>query len=770
MKTNIAVLFLIIIFSISIFAQNREIGGTVSDSNGAAVAGASVVLRNKKTGLERVAETDLQGRYKFSADADGEYEIIVDASGFERFSQILTSDKADVSLAVSSLKAETTVFSGSRQAELQESLNTSVEVVTRQEIKDTGYETIGEVLKEVPGVQTRLGSDTGTTSAVAGEQIQGIGSRQALVLVDGFPVIAARGIKSGNINLDRQSTGKIEQIEVVKGAASALYGSDAIGGVVNLITREPSKPFEGTVTISGGNFGIFDPRADFGFKKNNFGGFFSVGRTKRNEFDLTPTTFDTTGAGFNRENYFGKLKYEFSPEFNLVGLADIYTGDARGRSLSEPFFDPNPNVPPASLPQFDHIRDTTQNYGLTANWSPNARTVFQARGYFSRYDEIGTTTLTTGTSFPDDNLFQRYGRLDASALYIWGERQIVQVGGEYTTDRYSGFNRLRNNSGERADTRTVWGQDKISLTNWATLTLGLRFDDHSIFGSAVSPKIGLNIRATDRINLRASWGRGFRAPDLGQLYYRFYNVSNFYQVFGNPNLRPEHSGSWQVGADYSSTKKTYRFGVNFFRNDVKNLIEAETLGFVFSQAQANAILVSQGLNPADYTVRLNRLLLIYNNISNIYTQGVETDFDIKLPKDFVFSGAYTYLDAKNKETGEYLPERIRNQAFLKLGYNNQKLGLRTNFRASLYSGWKASSLSNRALQTQLSSEPFELFDFYAAKTIKKGFEVFGTVENIFDNRDANIGKFDSRGRPLPIVRPDIGRTFRLGMRYNFSKD
>ena len=770
MKSTFITLFLIVIFSTCIFAQTKEISGTISDINGAAVAGASVVLRNTRTGLERVVETDEQGNFTFKAEANSEYEVIVNAAGFESFTQTVGAEKLDVKLSVSSLKAETTVYSGSRQAELQESLNAKVEVVTRQEIRDTGYETVGEVLKEIPGVQTRLGSDTGSTSAVAGEQIQGIGSRQALVLLDGFPIIAARGIKSGNINLDRQSVGRIEQIEVVKGAASALYGSDAIGGVVNLITREPNKPLEGTVTLSGGSFGVFDPRAELGFKKNNFGGFLSVSRTKRNEFDLTPTTFDTTGAGFNRENYFAKLKYEFSPEFNLVGLADIYTGDAKGRSLSEPFFSQNPNVPPMSLPQFDHIKDTTQNYGLTANWTPNARTVFQARGYFSRYDEIGTTTLTDGSSFADDNLFQRFGRFDASALYIWGERQIVQVGTEFTTDRYSGFNRLRNNSGERADTRTVWGQDKINLTNWATLTLGLRYDDHSIFGSAVSPKVGLNIRATDRINLRASWGRGFRAPDLGQLYYRFYNVSNFYQVFGNPNLRPEHSGSWQAGAEYSSTKKTYRFGVNFFRNDVKNLIEAENFGFVFSTAQANGILRSQGLDPADYTVRLFRLLLIYNNISNVYTQGVEADFDIKLPKDFVVSGAYTYLDARNKETDEYLPERIRNQAFLKLAYNNQKLGFRGNIRAGLYSGWAASSLSNRALQTELKSEPFELFDIYGAKTIKSGFEVFGSVENLFDNRDANIGKFDSFGRPLPIVRPDIGRTFRVGIRYSFSRD
>ena len=179
MKSTFITLFLIFIFSICIFAQTKEIGGTITDSNGAAVAGASVVLRNKKTGLERVVETDLQGNFTFKAEASSEYEIIVDAAGFESFSQTVGAEKLNVTLSVSSLKAETTVFSGSRQAELQESLNTKVEVVTRQEIKDTGYETVGEVLKEVPGVQTRLGSDTGTTSAVAGEQIQGIGSRQA---------------------------------------------------------------------------------------------------------------------------------------------------------------------------------------------------------------------------------------------------------------------------------------------------------------------------------------------------------------------------------------------------------------------------------------------------------------------------------------------------------------------------------------------------------------------------------------------------------------
>ncbi len=333
--------------------------------------------------------------------------------------------------------------------------------------------------------------------------------------MDGFPVIAARGIKSGNINLDRQSTDKIDQIEVVKGAASALYGSDAIGGVVNLITREPSKPFEGSMTVSGGSLGRFDQRGDIGLRKGAYSGFFSLGRTKQNEFDLTPTTFDTTGSGFHRYDVFAKQKYEFTPKFYLSGLMNVYTGRTTGRAIGEP----DPTIGFQSGEELDDTRDITQTYGLTANWAPNARTVFQARGYFSRFDEISKTALSNGQIFPDDNLFQRFGRLDASLSYVWGEHQLVQLGTEWTTDRYRGINRLVNDSGVRADTKTAWGQDKISLTNWATLTLGLRFDDHSIFGSAWSPKVGLNIRASDRINLRASWGRGFRAPDLGQLFF-----------------------------------------------------------------------------------------------------------------------------------------------------------------------------------------------------------------------------------------------------------
>lgn len=756
--------------------QLARVTGVVADTSKAPLAGAVVVIRNKKTGLERVVTTDVAGRFEVDGLSADEYEIAARAPGFASKTLPLTatSGNIDITLDVASVRESVSVFSGSRQAELQESLNTSVEVVTRAEIEDTGYQTVGEVLKEVPGVQTRLGSDTGTNSGLAGEQIQGIGSRQALVMLDGFPVVAARGIKSGTINLDRQSTDKVEQIEVVKGAASALYGSDAIGGVINMITRDPQKPLEGTLRISGGNFGVLSENGTFGVKRSRYSGFFAFGRDKQNEFDLTPTTFDTTGAGWHRYDFFAKQRYDLNSKLYLTGLSSIYTGHSKGRSIGEP----DPTLGFQSGQQFDDTRDKTQTYGLTSNWAPDAKTVVQARGYFSRYDEYSKTSFSNGTKFPDDNLFERFGRIDGSVLRIFGERQIVQFGAEWSTDRYRGFNRLASDAGERADTRTVWGQDKISLAKWATLTLGLRYDNHSIFGSAVSPKVGLNVRVSDRLNVRASWGRGFRAPDLGQLYYKFYNPTNFYQVFGNPRLAPEHSGSWEVGAEYSSTRKAYRFGINFFRNDVVNLIDSQTIGFVLpfpspgalTIAQANDYIRSIGLDPAQYPIRPFRLLIVYNNLSKVFTQGVETSADVKLPGSFSVSGAYTYLDARNKVTGAYLPERFKHQGFVKLAYTDDKLGFRGNIRASFYSNWKASSLSNRALQGELAEPAFQLVDVFASQRVRKGLEIYGSVENLFDNRDPNIGQLDRTGQPLPILRPDAGRMFRIGLRLNLSRE
>lgn len=737
------------------FAQTpvNELEIRVKDTNGAIINGANIILKNIRTGLERQAVTGAEGKYVYRDIENAGYEISVLAPGFTRASKEANpGQKIDIVLQPAGVNAETTVYSGSRQEELRESLNTKVDVLTSEDIRDTGYETVGEVLREVPGVITRRGSE----GSGAGEQIQGIDSRQVLVLFDGFPVIGARGIKRGVINLDRQSTDNLQQVEVVKGASSALFGSDAIGGVINMIPREQTRPFDGDIRVSGGNFGVFDAAGMTGFVRDKLSGIFTLERHKRNEVDLTPTTFDTTIAGFHRTDFYNRFKYQFTRNFSVSTLFDGYWNRENGRSVGE------------QGNQFSNIKENSQSYGLIADWQFSQRGNLQLRGYFSRWDEISLGNLNdpSRTALPDGNLFERLGFFDGMVSYVVGERQLVQFGGELRTNRYRGINRLRDGEGNQADTRNVWAQDKISITNRLTATLGLRFGNHSVFGSAWSPKAGLNFRVNNNINLRASWGRGFRAPDLGQLYYRFLNPTNLYQVIGNPNLSPEHSGSWQAGGEYHGFNGRFRFGANFYRNDVRNLIDSVSLGFIATQAQLSAVIAANNIDPAFNPVP-GRLLFYYKNLSNIYTQGAELDTEVTLPKGFAAGGAYTYLDARDKTADLYLLSRSRHQGFVKVGYTNPRLGFRTNLRGTFYSSF-INARSTTGVET--IAPGFQMWDLYAAKSLPKKFEIYGSLDNIFDNQDPNTGRLGTTGTPLPIYRAEIGRSFRIGLRWVFGRD
>lgn len=757
-KRLLATYVFIFIAALGISAQSSNFKGVVNDANGRPIAGATVVLRNDRTGLERVATTDTQGRFSFTKLSSDSFTLITTAGGFARNSAEVAAgtEELSVSLQPAQVKEEVIVISGSRQEELRESLNTKVDVITREDIRTTGYETVAESLREVPGVVTRRGSET---SNAVGEQVQGIDSRQVLVLLDGQPVVGARGIKSGILNLDRQSTSRLESIEVVKGASSALYGSDAIGGVINLRTREQTSPFNASAAIGGGSQSAFDVRGQTGFKANKLSGLFSLERHKNNGFDLFERDFTRDGSGFHRYDAYGKIKYEFTDNFSVIGFVNSYWNDMIGQVQAEP----SP-LNPSGL-QTSNIKDESHNYGLTADWAIDGKTNLQIRGYFSRFDEINQGWTQAGVRLPDGNLFERYGKFDFTVSRIIGERHFLQAGAEFATNRYSGLNRLMEDKG-KADTQVFWLQDKISLTNRFTLTIGGRYDHHSIFGSAVSPKIGLNYRLADWASLRASWGRGFRAPDLGQLRYQFSNVLHGYQVLGNPNLSPEHSGSWQIGGEFNALSRRLRFGVNYFRNDVRNLINSQNLGMV-TAANIDSIFSRWQIDPALRPfVALNRLFFIYRNTANVYTQGLEFDMSYKLPYGFGFSGAYTYMDAIDKNptvANRYLTGRYKHHGFTKLSYLNTEYGFEANLRGSYFSSWWATA--------SRKSPAYQLFDLYGSKKLWKGFDVFATIDNLFNDKDPRTGlpSLTNPNSPLGVDRAEVGRTFRVGLRWEFQR-
>ncbi|MBL8204514.1 MAG: TonB-dependent receptor [Blastocatellia bacterium] len=742
--------------------------GRVADSNGAVLPGASVTLHNLSTGLERNSVTSADGRFTFAGVRDGRFRLTATITGFTATSVIVELPRHEaitLQLEPGALAERITVISGSRQEELRESLNTKVDVIGRNRIRDTGYESVAEVLQQLPGVLTRRGSDSGNSGS-GGEQIQGIDSRQVLVLFDGQPVIGARGIKSGILNLDRQSVNNLESIEVVKGASSALYGSDAIGGVINQITRDPKAPIELNLTASGGSPGRADYRGDIGFGGERFSALFSGERHKQNPFDLTPTTFDTTGAGFGRTDAYGRLKYKLAPSFSLGAWARGYWNQSRGRSRGE------------EGNQETVTDEDSQSFNLQGDWQVSERVTAQARGYLSRFDEIGVNTLVPNTrAIPPGNLFERYGKVDGSINAILGEHQLLQAGAEWTTDRYRGLNRLANDSGHQMNTASFFAQDRISLANRVTLTLGGRFDHNSIFGNAVSPKAAVNVRVHELFRARFSYGRGFRAPDLGQLYFRFLNPTNLYQVIGNPDLRPERANSFQLGGEFNSRGRRARLGVNVFYNDVENLIDSVSLGFVASSQQLSALSQQYGIDLTLFRPALNRLLFIYQNIAEARTYGVELDGDVRLGKGFNFGGAYTNLSARNVKAQLPLTGRHKHQGNIRLAWeSNQSLGLRWNLRGTFFSKWinTLGTTTTNAQTGAVTTTPdvippgFMYWDFYLAKRIYRGLEFFGSVDNFTDSRDPNVGQLNATGAPLAIYRTELGRTFRIGMRFTWA--
>ncbi len=731
--------------------------GTVTDADGLPVRGAIVVVRATRGGLERLTESTSDGSYRLALPP-GAYEVSVFKTGFTADGatvQLPTVGPLPLHLRPAPVVEEVLVQSASRQDELRDTLNTRVDVVTRERMDESAAVTVADALQQMPGVLTRRGTET---AGAAGEQIQGIDSRQVLVLLDGQPVVGARGVKRGAaINLDRQSTGRLDRVEVVKGASSALYGSDAIGGVINLITREPTSSLDLGGALSFGNLGDQSARAEGGTRRGRLSAFFTAERREHDGFDLTPTTFDTTGAPNQRTDGLAKVRLQLSHDVAIQALATGYLSETQGRSVGE------------LGPQSDDVDEDALNAGLTVDWMARPLTSVQARVYHALYDETSAAALASGTSLPPGALNERLTKVDISASHVLGSRQQLQGGAEWWHDRYDGINRLRDDRAQEARTAVAWAQHRLSLGTRVTTTAGVRVDSHSVFGTAVSPKLAAQMRLTDTVRARASYGEGFRAPDIGQLYYRFLNPTNIYQVIGNPDLRPESARSYQAGAEYVSRGRRLRVGANLFRNDVHDLIDSVSLGFVATPAQLQALMAREGVDPS-FSPTPGRLLLMYRNIADARTEGLEADGDVALSSSWSLGGAYTAMRAVDQATDLDLTNRHAHQGHVRVAWQAPRHGLRANVRGTFFSSWIAARATANGTVTDTSAPAFALWDAYLSRDVGGWATAFASVHNLADSQDPNTGVLLANGSPAPIYRPEAGRTFRIGLRLHWTSN
>jgi outer membrane receptor for ferrienterochelin and colicins len=750
--------FLVLFMPFLANAQNasQHVVGHVLDPHSSAIPHAAVTLRNSLNGTAQQTETGDTGEYNFNTVAAGEYVVTASATGLAtatRSVQVKSENATpvvDITLAVATVEQNVTVVSASRVEELQQDTPLPVDVLTQERIQRTGFENVADVLSELPGVITRNNSSYSGSSE---EMIDGVPSADVLVLQDGLPLVGARGINSGIIDLGQQNIGRLDRIEVVRGAASALYGTDAVGGVINLITHEPTHPFEGGLRVSGGTLGAFDGDLDLGTQLKKLSAFTDLELHHINSYTLIPDNESTIGANDQRYDGMVKLRYSFSPKAAIGYTVNAYHDNATGKST---------DLTGAATSGYDSAtsNDSTQTHALVGDFAPTSTTAIQARLYDARYDSNSWSNPinadnSIGAQFDYGNLYERYHRADATVSQQVGSWNFLQGGDEWVQDSYRGLNRIvGNDDGQQITTNDVWLQDRIQPWKKLIIDLGGRYDHHSLYGSHVVPKIGIVYKVNDHWTVRSAYGKGFRAPTVGELYYLLLHPEYFYQVIGNPTLKPENSESYSIGAGYQTNR--FSLDATLYRNNLNHLINYIDAGFPPDEAALAALLAQYGIPPT-FGALPGLETFVYTNVDQAYTQGVNLKGSVLLNRDLKVDGFYAYGDPYSVTDKQTLPEVSRNSGYVRTEYVSRKLGLVANVRGNFFGKWVLASGGHE--------QAYALWNFYASKDISHGLQAYGSIDNLANSRDSLLTQ-----TPPSYDRTDYGRTFRIGMRYTFPHE
>ena len=602
------------------------------------------------------------------------------------------------------------VVTANRSPQEADRVGQSITVLSGEAIKAAQSVDVSTLLAQTPGVSfSRNGGVGGSTSL----RIRGAESDQTVVVIDGVK-LNDPSTSGGGYNFSNLLSGDIGRIEILRGAQSTLWGSQAIGGVVNIITQEAETPFEASLTAEGGSMGTGYLRAAAG------------GKTDRVTWRLAGGRYETDGVSSYR---LGKEKdgYEntgFSGRA-VVRATDAISLDLRGvYSKGKNNFDgfPPPNFSFGDTPEygeteefvgygavnFDLFDGALQNrvaYGYTRtnrqNFNPNQAmtdVTFDARGENKRWEYQGVWTIS-----------------DAWTATFGGESENSDL-------RTASPNSLTPNpkpTTAKTGIDGLYAQVQGEVLTGLTLTAGLRRDSHDTFGDKTLGQLAAAWSLNDgHTVLRASFGQGFKAPTLYQLY----------SEYGNAALAPEEADGWDAGIEQHVLDR-FMVRATYFDRDTTNQID-----FVSC--------TSTTTNPLCF-VRGVRRSGAYANTASTKAHGLELEGSADLGPLRVLAN-YTWTDTTNDSVGnanrgKHLTRRPEHQANIQATYtwtNDASLGA-----AIRYVG---ASFDNAANSYVLQS--YTLVDLRASYPVNETFEVYGRVENAFDDSYETTRNYGSPGR------------------------
>lgn len=567
----------------------------------------------------------------------------------------------------------------------------ATELITRADIEISGAENLAEVLEDHPGVEV-FRSFRG--SAI---RMQGLDPEYVLVLVDGQRAIGRVG---GAVDLARFPVENVERIEIVKGASSALYGSDALAGVVNIITRTAERPLEAEIHSSYGRFDTLDLSGRIGLRRGAWSSSTTGGWHRSDGYDLDPETIATTASSHDELHVAHRSSYQAGPRLELVGQAEYLERDQYGIDES------------ATGAVFDRsTRTETAATSLRARWRPTKSGALTMSGRYSMWRDQYLSDQRDSNALDAYELTrEQLGEIGAQYDTTLASRHFLTIGAQGLLEHLRADRLSEDGTRQRV---AFLGQHEwtIASTPYSVVAPGVRVDLDSQFGQHVSPKLATRWDAHERLALRASYGVGFRAPGFRELLLRFENPSVGYRVDGNPDLEPETSRSANLGAEARVHRRVWT-ALSLYHNDIDNLITTDL---------------------ADDGGTGGTQVYTYVNIASARTRGVELLAKVAVLAGLVVEVGYTLTDTLDRQTGSVLPGRALHRGTLEATYRLPAARLALHTRGSLY-GARTFFAGDEAMQ----ADPYAAIDARAEIGVLRRLTLFAGIENGLDQGDPRL--------------------------------
>ncbi|MBS9774680.1 MAG: TonB-dependent receptor [Tenacibaculum sp.] len=632
------------------------------------------------------------------------------------------------------------------------SLPLPVQIVSKKEIKNINSLRLSDLLSEQTGLT--IVQDHGK-----GIQMQGMDASYTLILIDGVPLV---GRTAGTLDLSRITVGNIKQIEIVKGASSSLYGSEALAGVINIITEKPSEGFKGEINsrtdvVRGSNINS-NVSANLNYKKEKFGFSLFANRYGSGGYDLDKSTKIKTVDPYHNYTFNTKFSYNFSKDLLLY--------------LSGRYYKENQK----------NITDNFKGENNKDEWNTHLKLDYKYNKKWAYYADLYATHYKIN-SYLNNLDGSRYSEYYYKHLLVRPEMRITYnpiknhsfIGGLGWT--HETLNKSTFENTPQFNSPYVYLQYDTNITEKLNVVLGGRFDKHSEYKSQFSPKGAIRYAFNDIIALKGSVGYGYKAPSFNQLYLDWTNPTVGYSAIGHnllkkrmedfkkegqiagiitplsefeKDLRPESSLSFNVGIQLKPIS-SLSIDVNVFRNNIKDLIETRAIARK-----------TNGQN-----------VFSYKNVNKVYTEGLEVNTTWKPIEQLKISAGYQLLFAKAKDIegqfeqgkvyarkkGTYLDFKLKKQDYFglfnrsrhmanaKIFYNIPKLNLDANIRATYRSKYGLYDTNNNSYLDVYDEfiNGYAIIDFAINKTIYKNYKIGFGVDNLLNFTDnQNISGISGR--------------------------